>query len=155
MQDKKTWFLAGLSFLIGAITTALTMQCSAWFIGIITAWIWITLEKTPPANTVKRGALAGILGAVHIVFVPILFIYSHGFNWQNTIPAIITVLVILVINFLFGAAVGFFMKKRMERPPSKEETQTLSHSSWGIASFLVALIMIVPTYLIITSTLPG
>src|SRR6185369_2277565 len=38
---------------------------------------------------------------------------------------------------------------------SKEETQTLSHSSWGIASFLVALIMIVPTYLIITSTLPG
>lgn len=159
MQNKKIWFLAGLSFLIGTVATALTMQCSAWFIGALTAWIWIKVEKTPSANAVKRGALAGILGAGHIVFVPIIAMYtnSQGFKWQEAGLAAITALEILVLNSLLGAAVGYFIKKRMEKPLSKEETQTLSHSKWGIFSFLVSLVMlvmIVPVYMFSGTPLP-
>ncbi len=132
MQDKKIWFLAGISFLIGAVATAVTMQCSAWFIGALTAWIWIKLENTPSTNAVKRGALAGILGAGHIVFIPIITMYTNpqGFKWQEAWPAAITALTILVLNSLLGAAAGYFLKKRMEKPPSEGETQTPGHSKW-------------------------
>jgi hypothetical protein len=115
---KNLWLMRGGMVLVGLVLG--WMPCIGFLAGAVAAVVWILWEKTPPANMIKKGSLAGLLAGIGgTLSVMAFMLVSWAVNSETTasdffLTSFVSGLFNLLLSAGTGALAALVMQKKRQ-----------------------------------------